>query len=66
MTKKIIAAIMSVILCFSLMIPVYAEGELSSGGLNLDIDINDILASDVMQEIMQNEHVVDIIRQYYS
>ncbi len=62
MTKKIIALLMSAVLCFSLMIPVFAEDGAEEGGsgLNLDIDINDILSSDIMQEIMQNEHVIDI------
>jgi hypothetical protein len=58
MTKKIIAAIMSVILCFSLMMPVFAEDGAAEGGFNLDI--NDILSSDIMQEIMQNENVIDL------
>lgn len=61
MTKKIIALFMSAVLCFSLMMPVFAEGTAEGeGGFNLDIDINDILSSDIMQEIMQNEHVIDL------
>lgn len=61
MTKKIIALLMSVVLCFSLMMPVFAEEAAEGeGGFNLDIDINDILSSDIMQEIMQNEHVIDL------
>lgn len=60
MTKKIIALLMSAVLCFSLMIPVFAEEGAEEGGLNLNIDINDILASDIMQQIMQNENVVDL------
>ena len=63
MTKKIIALLMSALLCFSLMMPVFAEdgaAEESGSGLNLDIDINDILSSDIMQEIMQNENVIDL------
>lgn len=62
MTKKIIALLMSVLLCFSLMMPVFAEDGAAEGGsgLNLDIDINDILSSDIMQDIMQNENVIDL------
>jgi len=61
MTKKIIALFMSAVLCFSLMMPVFAEEAAEGeGGFNLDIDINDILSSDIMQEIMQNEHVIDL------
>ena len=50
MTKKIIALLMSVLLCFSLMMPVFAEDGAAEGGsgLNLDIDINDILSSDII------------------
>ena len=62
MTKKIIALLMSALLCFSLMMPVFAEDGAAEGGsgLNLDIDINDILSSDIMQDIMQNENVIDL------
>ena len=62
MTKKIIALLMSAVLCFSLMMPVFAEDGAAEGGsgLNLDIDINDILSSDIMQDIMQNENVIDL------
>ncbi len=61
MTKKIIALLMSAVLCFSLMMPVFAEDTAEGGsGFNLDLDINDILSSDIMQEIMQNEHVIDL------
>ena len=55
MTKKIIALIMSILLVFSLMVPVYAEDE---GGFELDL--GEIMSSDIMQQIMMNEDVIDI------
>lgn len=72
MTKKILALIMSVILCATFMVPAVAldlggllggasgdsseaEGEASGG-----FDINSILSSDIFQQIMANEEVIDL------
>ncbi len=74
MKKKIIALVLSFTLILSLMIPTFAQGKLTqlaeelsgeesttSGGFSFDdIDIGDILNSDIMQDIMANENVIDI------
>ena len=71
MTKKILAVIMSVVLCAVCSAPVFAAGELSSGGIDLEgmlgdvagggsLDIESILASDIAQEILATQGVTDI------
>lgn len=73
MTKKILALIMSVILCATFMVPAVAldlggllgggtsdtEGE-ESGEEAGGFDINAILSSDLFQQIMANEEVIDL------
>ncbi len=58
MTKKIIAILMSLILAFSLLVTVHAEEEEEAGGFELNF--SDIMSSDIMQQIMMNENVIDI------
>ena len=55
MIKKIIAVVMSLVLALSISVTAFAEDE---GGFNLDLGT--ILSSDIMQELMQNEGVVDL------
>ncbi len=67
MKKKIIAIILSLTLVFGIALPVFAEDasdveeSTTKGGFSLDdINISDILNSDIMQDIMANENVIDI------
>lgn len=72
MKKKILAVALSVVLLASSVVPVYALdlGGIISGGSSSEdssdeasggsISIEDILASDIMQEIMASEGVIDI------
>ncbi len=57
MTKKIIAILMSLILAFSLLVTVHAEEEEAGG---FELNFSDIMSSDIMQQIMMNEDVIDI------
>jgi len=56
MKKKIIALIMSIVLCFSLAVPAFAEDEEAAGGF----DINSILNSEIVQELLSSDGVVDL------
>lgn len=72
MKKKILAIIMSIVMLATFAVPAYALdlGGLLGGGSDEStdesadaesgFDVNDILASDAMQEIMASEGVVDI------
>lgn len=72
MKKKILAVALSVVLLASSVVPVYALdlGGIIGGGSSSEdssdeasggsISIEDILASDIMQEIMASEGVIDI------
>lgn len=55
MKKKIIALIMSIVLCVSLAVPAVAAEE-DAGGF----DIESILNSDIMQEILGSDGMVDL------
>lgn len=54
MKKKIIALIMSIVLGVSLAVPAFAEEE--AGGF----DIESILSSDMMQELLSSEGMIDL------
>ena len=58
MKKKIIALVMSIVLCFSLAVPAFAADDES--GLGLDLDISSILSSDIVQELLSSDGVVDL------
>lgn len=57
MTKKIIAILMSLVLAFSLLVTVHAEEEAAGG---FELDLGEIMSSDIMQQILMNEDVIDI------
>ena len=54
MKKKIIALIMSIVLCVSLAVPAFAAEE------DAGFDINSILSSEIFQELLNSEGMVDI------
>lgn len=54
MKKKIIALVMSIVLCFSLAVPAFAEEE------DAGFDLNAILSSDIVQELLSSDGVVDL------
>lgn len=56
MKKKIIALIMSIVLCFSLAVPAFAEEEEEAGGF----DLNSILNSEIVQGLLSSDGVVDL------
>ena len=58
MKKKIIALVMSIVLCFSLAVPAFAADDES--GLGLDLDLGSILSSDIVQELLSSDGVVDL------
>lgn len=73
MTKKILALIMSVILCATFTVPAFAldlGGLLGGGSSDTEgeetgeeaggFDINAILSSDLFQQILANEEVIDL------
>lgn len=55
MTKKILAIILSVLMCAACGVTVFAEDEASDS-----MDIESILSSEIVQEIMASEGVTDI------
>ena len=55
MKKKIIALIMSIVLCFSLAVPAFAEDEEAGG-----FDINSILNSEIVQELLSSDGMIDL------
>ncbi len=54
MKKKIIALVMSIVLCFSLAVPAFAEEE------DAGFDINSILSSEIVQGLLSSDGVVDL------
>ncbi|MBQ8209394.1 MAG: dockerin type I repeat-containing protein [Clostridia bacterium] len=56
MTKKIMAIILSAVLCAACCIPAFAEDSEASGGF----DMESILASEIVQEILATEGMSDI------
>lgn len=57
MKKKIIAIIMSIVLCMSLVVPAFAEGE---DDLMSSLDLGSILSSEIVQELLSSEGVIDL------
>ena len=57
MKKKIIAIIMSIVLCMSLVVPAFAEGEDDLMG---SLDMGSILSSEIVQELLSSEGVIDL------
>lgn len=55
MKKKIIALIMSIVLCVSLAVPAFAAEEEAGG-----FDIESILNSDIIQELLSSDGMVDL------
>lgn len=55
MKKKIIALIMSVVLCFSLTVPAFAEEDAAAG-----FDLESILSSEILQELLSSDGMVDL------
>lgn len=55
MKKKIIAIIMSIVLCASLAVPAFAAEEEDAG-----FDISSILSSEIVQELLSSDGMVDL------
>lgn len=54
MKKKIIALVMSIVLCFSLAVPAFAADD------EAGFDLNAILSSDIVQGLLSSDGVVDL------
>ncbi len=55
MKKKIIALIMSIVLCFSLAVPAFAEEDAMAG-----FDITSLLNSEIVQQLLTSDGIIDL------
>ena len=55
MKKKIIALIMSIVLCFSLAVPAFAEDDAFGS-----IDITTLLNSEIVQQLLTSDGIIDL------
>lgn len=55
MKKKIIALIMSIVLCVSLAVPAFAEEDAAAG-----FDITSLLNSEIVQQLLSSDGIIDL------
>ena len=55
MKKKIIAIILSIVMCISLVVPSFAEDDLMGS-----LDLGSILSSDIVQELLSSDGIIDL------